>query len=437
MNRPEEQILLDLIWERLRSRLEHALARMPVDLDFLEYICVQELVFLSAISPQVIIPVDIWEGLTGLHHAITLERQRNETHVVTAHFEQGSCGRPKAVIGCEYLTSLLEMNLPVRCIASLLGVSERTVHRRLAEFNLSVRSLYSSLTDSELDTLVSSIKFRMPNSGYRIVKGALKSEGHKVQYERVRASLHRVDTLGVLSRMTELGCVVRRRYSVPGPKSLMHIDTNHKLIRYNIVLFGGVDGFSRKIMYLGAATNNTALTALTFFQESVERYGFPLRIERLWRDVWTAVTSVYYNVLHYLEEDNYLNIADQTHLFCCHYTFLPRLQDDLNFFRDGWDNHPLRTEHNMSPNQLWELGQFHYPVDDPPNEEEMNIAEIDWESSGLPPDENVGVNVPTVQCPLTPEQLTALKETVDPRSPSQSYGIDIYMAAVQFCQALE
>nr|XP_055057374.1 uncharacterized protein LOC129441711 isoform X2 [Misgurnus anguillicaudatus] len=410
---------------------------MPVDLDFLEYICVQELVFLSAISPQVIIPVDIWEGLTGLHHAITLERQRNETHVVTAHFEQGSCGRPKAVIGCEYLTSLLEMNLPVRCIASLLGVSERTVHRRLAEFNLSVRSLYSSLTDSELDTLVSSIKSRMPNSGYRIVKGALKSEGHKVQYERVRASLHRVDTLGVLSRMTELGCVVRRRYSVPGPKSLMHIDTNHKLIRYNIVLFGGVDGFSRKIMYLGAATNNTALTALTFFQESVERYGFPLRIERLWRDVWTAVTSVYYNVLHYLEEDNYLNIADQTHLFCCHYTFLPRLQDDLNFFRDGWDNHPLRTEHNMSPNQLWELGQFHYPVDDPPNEEEMNIAEIDWESSGLPPDENVGVNVPTVQCPLTPEQLTALKETVDPRSPSQSYGIDIYMAAVQFCQALE
>ncbi|XP_073727850.1 uncharacterized protein [Misgurnus anguillicaudatus] len=437
MNRPEEQILLDLIWERLRSRLEHALARMPVDLDFLEYICVQELVFLSAISPQVIIPVDIWEGLTGLHHAITLERQRNETHVVTAHFEQGSCGRPKAVIGCEYLTSLLEMNLPVRCIASLLGVSERTVHRRLAEFNLSVRSLYSSLTDSELDTLVSSIKSRMPNSGYRIVKGALKSEGHKVQYERVRASLHRVDTLGVLSRMTELGCVVRRRYSVPGPKSLMHIDTNHKLIRYNIVLFGGVDGFSRKIMYLGAATNNTALTALTFFQESVERYGFPLRIERLWRDVWTAVTSVYYNVLHYLEEDNYLNIADQTHPFCCHYTVLPRLQDDLNFFRDGWDNHPLRTEHNMSPNQLWELGQFHYPVDDPPNEEEMNIAEIDWESSGLPPDENVGVNVPTVQCPLTPEQLTALKETVDPRSPSQFYGIDIYMAAVQFCQALE
>ncbi len=202
-----------------------------MDMDFLEFICVQELVFLSAVSSQVIIPVDIWEGLTGLHHAITLERQRNEMHVATAQFERGNSGRPKAIIGLEYLVNLLEINLPVRCITSLLGVSERTVHRRLAEFELSVRSLYSSLTDDELDTLVSNIKSRMPNSGYRMVKGALKAEGHKVQYERVRALLHRVDTLGVLSRMTELGCVVRRRYSVPGPKSMMHIDTNHKLIR--------------------------------------------------------------------------------------------------------------------------------------------------------------------------------------------------------------
>lgn len=78
---------------------------------------------------------------------------------------------------------------------------------------------------------------------------------------------------------------------------------------------------------------------------------------------------MYYDVLHYLEKANYLHIADQTHLFCCHYTFLPRLHNDLNIFRDGWDNHPLGTEHNMSLNQLWELGQIHYTVDDPQNEE--------------------------------------------------------------------
>lgn len=100
--------------------------------------------------------------------------------------------------------------------------------------------------------------------------------------------------------------------------------------------------------------------------------------------MWTAVTSVYYDVPHFPEEANNLHNADQTHLFCCHYTFLPRIQNNLNLFPDGWDNHPLRIE-----------------------------------------------------CPLTPMQLAALKDTVDPRSSSQSHGIDIYMAAVQFCQSLE
>lgn len=36
---------------------------------------------------QVIIPVDRWEDFTGLHHAVTLERHRNETHVVTTRLE--------------------------------------------------------------------------------------------------------------------------------------------------------------------------------------------------------------------------------------------------------------------------------------------------------------------------------------------------------------
>ena len=76
----------------------------------------------------------------------------------------------------------------------------------------------------------------MPPAGSRLVKGTLQSRGFRVQWERVRASMHRVDTVGILFRMNQLGCIVRRTRSVPGPKSLMHIDTSHKLTRvYNYI----------------------------------------------------------------------------------------------------------------------------------------------------------------------------------------------------------
>lgn len=89
------------------------------------------------------------------------------------------------------------------------------------------------------------------------------------------------------------------------------------------------------------------------------------RIERLWRDVWMGATQVFYHIFRMLEEEGYLDLTNTTHFFCLHYVFLPRLQLTLDLFRGGWDNHPLRTEQNMTPNQLWELGQIQHPIPDP------------------------------------------------------------------------
>ncbi|XP_038164168.1 uncharacterized protein LOC119798675 isoform X2 [Cyprinodon tularosa] len=466
------ELLLDHIFDRLRDRLEHVLERMPLDLDFLDFICTQELVFLNAMSCQIDVPSIILDALAHLHGLINLEKQSEEQQTTVVHMEQGPAGRQRMVISSDYLCSLLELNLPVPCIAKLLGVSRRTVYRRMAESGLSVRALYTTMSDDDLDQCVRDIKSRQPHSGYRMVKALLQARGLRVQYDRVRASMHRVDTIGMASRMVQLGCIARRTYSVPGPQSLMHIDTNHKLIRYNIVIFGGIDGFSRKIMYLGTAPNNRASTTLAFFQGSVEEFGFPLRvradqgvenvdvarlmfmirgtgrssfisgksvhnqrIERLWRDLWTAVTCIYYDVLHYLEE-GYLDISNEAHLFCCHYVFLSRLQEDLDTFRSGWDNHPLRTESNMTPNQLWVLGRTHNPIPEPHGAltEGVQIPENEWEDSGLPLHEESNVTVPNSNLPLTDEQMAALRNAVNPKATSLSFGCDIYIAAVQFCE---
>lgn len=78
-----------------------------------------------------------------------------------------------------------------------------------------------------------------------------------------------------------------------------------------------------------------------------------------------SVSNVYYEVLHSLEGEGLLNPSDSIYMFCAQHVFLPRLQRDLNVFRVGWDNHPLRTEQNLSPQQLWKVGLLQNPIDAP------------------------------------------------------------------------
>ena len=52
-------------------------------------------------------------------------------------------------------------------------------------------------------------------------------------------------------------------YSVDGPNSLWHIHGNHKLIRWKVVIHGGIDGHSRTIVFIQCATNNRADTVAT------------------------------------------------------------------------------------------------------------------------------------------------------------------------------
>ncbi|XP_057689327.1 uncharacterized protein LOC130914295 isoform X2 [Corythoichthys intestinalis] len=318
-----------------------------------------------------------------------------QLHVEVASCDDGGqVGRPLLDLSTEAVETYLLVGLTVREIADLLGVSERTVHRRMSEHGIRVCDMNNSIDNATLDAAVTEILGCHPNSGYKMMLGHLRALGIKVQRVRVQESMRRVDPQGIVVRTLQLQTVRRRRYSVPAPNSLWHIDGNHKLIRWRVVVHGGIDGFSRLIVYLQAATNNRATTVLNSFMRAVQTYGVPSRvrsdkggenvevarymvshrgvncnahitgrsthnqrIERLWRDVFGGVLDLFYSCFCNMESQGLLNPDDEIHIYALHWSFLPHIQSHLEFFMDGWNHHTLRTERNQSPLQLWTLNQ--------------------------------------------------------------------------------
>ena len=132
-------------------------------------------------------------------------------------------------------------------------VSRSTLWRHLRQLGFQM-SAYTQLSDADLDSVMTTLVRRFPNSGTSMMWGHMRSFGIVVTRARVQESLIRVSEALVNSRRRV--AVQRRVYSVPTPNCLWHIDGLHCLIRWCIVLHGGIDGFSRRIVYLHASDNN-------------------------------------------------------------------------------------------------------------------------------------------------------------------------------------
>lgn len=225
------QAVSRLLVERLLSRLQQAMQRLPLDLDYLYIFFTNDFVLISSHTSREHVPQEAMQCLSNLCSVLLNRLDTRCTSSVVVNEIAGQTGPPKIMVSEQHIRRLIEIGLTVPCISKLLGTSTRTIERRMQEFGITVRGTYSQLTDEELDNLVVEIKTTSPHSGYRMMRGHLKALGHRVQWSRVCDSMNGVDSAGIFARMSQLGHVVRRSYSVKAPLSLMHLDTNHKLIR--------------------------------------------------------------------------------------------------------------------------------------------------------------------------------------------------------------
>lgn len=159
--------------------------------------------------------------------------------------------------------------------ASILGISRRTLYKLMREYHIS-RTKFVSITDEELDHAVSEIKTEHPHVGEVMLNGHLRSRNIVVQRNRLRDSIRRVDSAGVESRRRR--AIRRRIYTVPCPNFIWHVDGNHKLIRWKLVVHAAMDGYSRMVMFLHCSNNNRAETVKDLFIKAVGRFGRPLHI---------------------------------------------------------------------------------------------------------------------------------------------------------------
>lgn len=249
------------------------------------------------------------------------------------------------------------------------------------------KNIFSTCNDDKLDASVGPLIKDYPFCGENMLGQMLRKTGIKVQRWRLRESMYRLDVSGINER--KKGRLQRRVYSVQGVNHLWHVDTNHKLIRWRLVIVGGIDGFSRMIMYRKCTDNNKAQTIFKRFLTGVNDYGFPIRvrsdkgkenvaiadfmlrergadrgsmitgknvhnqmIERLWRDVYIGVL-----IFYYIEDNGILDPLNDRHLAALHYTFIGKINEKLKFWKEAWAHHRIRTA-KSSLIALWVSGQY-------------------------------------------------------------------------------
>ena len=67
-------------------------------------------------------------------------------------------------------------------------------------------------------------------------------------------------------------------HNIKGANHIWPIDTNHKIVKWYLIIFGAIGGYSRLPVSLECISNNEASTVLACFLRGVHIYGLSSRV---------------------------------------------------------------------------------------------------------------------------------------------------------------
>ena len=181
------------------------------------------------------------------------------------------------------IMEMFDMGFTVTQMATRFNLSRPTVYKLLSEPGIDHSARFTIIDDSQLDRIIAEIKEAYPNAGEVNVIGHLRTRGIRVQRNRVRAPIHRVDPQGPAERSSRN--FHPRVYETPCPNFVWHLDGNHKLVKWGFVTHLAIDGFTRLITFGETSDNNKADTVIRKFLGAITKYGRPLRVrtDHAWR----------------------------------------------------------------------------------------------------------------------------------------------------------
>lgn len=189
-------------------------------MDYLDFICSQEFVFLSACFKCSYCPTKCFRS----HHWTAQTNSKKSVRQGDAHCDCSAGARVNGKATFHKIAKLHFTSPRHELFHSnhgpLAWSKTRTIFRRMAEYNMLIWARYSRLTDEQLDACVTDVKLHMPHCGYIYLIYCGQSRNELRWYSGSHVSK---DTTGL--------CCTKDWLSVSSPRSIMHIDTNHKLIR--------------------------------------------------------------------------------------------------------------------------------------------------------------------------------------------------------------